>query len=110
MNAPELISEDEAARRLLISPRTLRDLRAKGKIRYVRPSPRVVGYRPEDLAEYMERQAQQDQPLCPSTNRKRQKASTSTTGGKAAGIMDRLAVRPGGMPKGLRLITGGKSR
>jgi hypothetical protein len=110
VTAPELIPEDEAARRLLISPRTLRDLRAKGKIRYVRPSPRVVGYRPEDLTEYLENQARQEEPPCPSISPAKAVGGSTTSNGKASGIMDRLAARPGGMPKGLKLISGGKSR
>ena len=64
-----LLTEQEAAEKIGLSARTLRALRSAGKIRYVRPSPRKVYYKPED----------------------------------------RLAARPGGMPKGLKLISGGKS-
>lgn len=49
----ELIAEEEAARRLLMSPRTLRDLRRAGLIRYVRLTPRKIAYRPEDCDEYV---------------------------------------------------------
>jgi len=52
MTAPALITEAEAAAMIGLSPRTLRALRSAGKIRYVRPSPRKVFYKPEDVAEY----------------------------------------------------------
>ena len=48
-----LLTEDEAAARLKISARTLRDLRKAGSIRYVQITARKIGYRPEDCAEYV---------------------------------------------------------
>lgn len=105
-----LLTEEQAAAELHISPRTLRELRAKGKIRYVRPSPRKVFYRADDVAEYLETQTLRDEPACPSTNPRKARSSTSTSNSKVIDIMDRLAARPGGMPKGMRPTTGGRSR
>lgn len=45
MTTYELLTEREAAAVLHVSARTLRDLRSRGMIRYVRPSPRKVFYR-----------------------------------------------------------------
>lgn len=104
-----LLTEQEAAEKIGLSARTLRALRSAGKIRYVRPSPRKVYYKPEDVAEYIERATCQDEPACPSINPRKATASNTTSSGKGSGIMDRLAARPGGMPKGLKLISGGKS-
>lgn len=49
-----LLTEEEAARRLLIHPRTLRKLRQAGEIRYVALVGRRIGYRPEDCQAYVE--------------------------------------------------------
>lgn len=48
-----LLTEREAARRLMISPRTLHDLRKAGRIRYVQITARKICYRPEDCDEYV---------------------------------------------------------
>lgn len=50
----ELWTEAEAAARLRMSERTLRELRRVGKIRYVALTTRKIFYRPEDCAEYLE--------------------------------------------------------
>ncbi len=47
---------DEAARRLCVSPRTLRSIISQGKLRTVRVSARRIAIHPEDLAEYVEAQ------------------------------------------------------
>jgi hypothetical protein len=49
-----LLTEDEAAKRLHISARLLRDIRSKGRIRYVALSAKRIRYRPEDCDEYIE--------------------------------------------------------
>lgn len=48
-----LLTEREAAERLRLAPRTLRELRSMGKISYVRLTPRNIAYRPEDCDEYV---------------------------------------------------------
>jgi hypothetical protein len=110
MSAPILLTEAEAARLIHVSPRTLRALRSRGEIRYVRPSPRKVFYTAEDCAEFIASRTRQDDPVCPSTSPRKARASTTTSNGAGSAIMDRLAARPGGMPNGLKLISGGKSR
>jgi len=110
MSAPALLTEAEAAEQLGIAPRTLRALRSAGKIRYVRPSPRKIYYKPEDVAEYLDRVTCQDDEACPSIAPPKARVTTSTSNGRGSAIMDRLAARPSGMPNGLKLITGGKSR
>ena len=54
MNDRLLISEEEAAERLLMHPRTLRKLRQAGEIRYVALAGRKIAYRPEDCEAYVE--------------------------------------------------------
>lgn len=48
-----LLTEEQAAARLLVSPRTLRDIRQRGEIHYVALTARKIGYRPEDCDEYV---------------------------------------------------------
>ena len=50
-----LLTEQEAAAMLHVSPRTLRDLRSKGMIRYIRLSPRKIAFTPDDIAEYIDK-------------------------------------------------------
>jgi len=49
----DLLTEEQAAQRLLISPRTLHGLRKAGLIRYVALTARKIAYRPEDCDEYV---------------------------------------------------------
>jgi hypothetical protein len=58
---PLLLSEEEAARLLLMTPRTLRKLRQEGLIRYVALTGRKIGYRPEDCRAYIESRSRQEQ-------------------------------------------------
>ena len=60
-----LLTETEAAERLHISPRLLRDLRSKGHIRYVALSTRRIAYRPEDCDAFVESRVRKAEP-CPS--------------------------------------------
>jgi hypothetical protein len=65
MSEPLLLTEEQAAEWLLLTPRTLRKLRQAGQIRYVAVTDRKIAYRPEDCAAYVEsrsRQEQQQQP------------------------------------------------
>lgn len=57
-----LLTEPEAAKRLRIGERTLRNLRANGLIRYVALSTRKIAYRPEDCDEYVESQIKRAEP------------------------------------------------
>lgn len=53
MTDSPLLTEEEAAKFLLMSPRTLRDLRRARAIRYVALSARKIAYRLEDCEEYI---------------------------------------------------------
>ena len=64
-----LLSEPEAAARLHISPRLLRDLRKHGEIRYVALSARRIAYREEDCAEYIANRVRKAEP-CPEAKPK----------------------------------------
>ncbi|KQM37987.1 helix-turn-helix domain-containing protein [Sphingomonas sp. Leaf10] len=67
-----LLAPQEAAERLLISERTLRDLKRKGLIRYVAVSARRIAYRPDDLDEYVESQVKQEAGPQPTTPPRKQ--------------------------------------
>lgn len=87
---PELWTEAEAAKALHVSPRTLRGLRASGKIRYVRPSPRKVFYTPEDCADYLRAQARID---APAENAHNVRAAKPAKSGKVVPFSQRKAAR-----------------
>lgn len=57
-----LLSPEQAAERLHMSERTLRDIKRKGMIRYVALSARKIVYRVEDCEEYIASRVRQDQP------------------------------------------------
>jgi hypothetical protein len=59
---PLLLTEEQAAERLLMHPRTLRKLRQAGAIRYVALTGRKVAYKPEDCIAYIESRSRQEEP------------------------------------------------
>jgi excisionase family DNA binding protein len=62
---PDLLTKREAAEKLRVSPSTVDRLRAQGEIAWV-PVGRQVRFRPEALAEYVERA---ERPACPEGER-----------------------------------------
>lgn len=58
----QLLTEPEAAERLRIGERTLRDIRKRGGIRYVLIGARKIFYRPEDCDEYVAAHVRVEQP------------------------------------------------
>jgi hypothetical protein len=60
MTEPLLLTEEQAAARLLMHPRTLRKLRQEGKIRYVALTNRKIAYKPEDCAAFVEQHVRQE--------------------------------------------------
>lgn len=79
-----LLSEPEAAARLHISARLLRELRRQGHIRYVALSARRIAYRPEDCDEFVESRVRKVEP-CPAP--KPQPRSTKARSGRTADII-----------------------
>jgi|KBSSwiStaDraftv2_1062776.scaffolds.fasta_scaffold1070907_1 hypothetical protein len=77
-----LLTEEQAAEILHVSPRTLRDLRRHGAIRYVAITARKVGYRPEDCEEYVASRLRVESPAAPMgpPKPKRGKRAASTNG------------------------------
>jgi hypothetical protein len=57
-----LLSPAEAADRLHMSERTLRDLKRRGLIRYVALTERKIFYRPEDCDEFVAARVKVDEP------------------------------------------------
>lgn len=110
MTAHALLTEAEAAVILHMSPRTLRSLRSGGKIRYVRPSPRKVFYRADDIDEYLERQSLTDQPKCRSINPRKVSSGSSTSSSKVVGITEARAARRSGTRSDTKLNNDGGRR
>jgi len=50
-----LLSEEQAAKKLLVSRRTLQRMCREGEIQFVQLQPRVRGFRPEHIEEYIRR-------------------------------------------------------
>jgi hypothetical protein len=57
-----LLTAEEAAARIRISTKTLRQLRRRGLIRYVAITARKICYRPEDCAAYIASKVRLDDP------------------------------------------------
>ena len=71
-----LLTEQEAAARLRIGERTLRDERKRGAIRYVLLGKRKIFYRPEDCDDYVAACLKVEQPC--HTNPKPKRAGVSS--------------------------------
>jgi excisionase family DNA binding protein len=65
----ELLTEAEAAARLRIGERTLRDIRNRGEIPYVRIGMRKIFYRAKDCENYIASRLQNDTPPRPTMRR-----------------------------------------
>jgi hypothetical protein len=65
VSEPLLLTEEQAAERLLMHPRTLRKLRQEGAIRYVALTGRKIAYRPEDCLAFIEKQSRQEEQARP---------------------------------------------
>ncbi|WP_428480375.1 helix-turn-helix domain-containing protein [Sphingomonas beigongshangi] len=89
----DLLTPEEAAKRLHVCTKTLRRLRTNGQIRYVAITDRKILYRPEDCDDFVAACARKA-PECPSTSRKTRRISTSTSSGKVVAFTARRAQRP----------------
>ncbi|WP_083937517.1 helix-turn-helix domain-containing protein [Sphingomonas sp. PR090111-T3T-6A] len=89
----ELLTPQQAAKRLHVCTKTLRQLRREGSIRYVAITDRKIRYRPEDCDEFVASRARKA-PECPSTSRKTRRISTSTSSGKVVAFTARRGSRP----------------
>lgn len=86
-----LLTPREAAKRLLISERTLRDLKRTGAISYVAVGARRIAYREEDLTAFIESRVRQE----PSPQQR------SSPGRKFSEILaEKAAQRASGKPAG----------
>ncbi|WP_081476885.1 helix-turn-helix domain-containing protein [Sphingomonas sp. PAMC 26605] len=90
--AMTLLTPEEAAERIHVCTKTLRQLRREGHIRYVAITDRVIRYRPEDCDEFIEGRVRKA-PECPSTSRKTRRTSTSTSSGKVVAFTARQAAK-----------------
>lgn len=70
----DLLNPREAAEKLHISERTLRDLKKRGAIRYVALTERRIMYRPDDLADYINGRVRCDEQE-PGRDSKKRRAS-----------------------------------
>lgn len=96
MTDPLLLTEEQAAARLLMNPRTLRKLRQAGAIRYVALTGRKIGYRPEDCQAFIESRVRTETPV--DMPRLRGKARPRRQdGGNVLSFMDRRKARRQGL-------------
>lgn len=65
----DLLTHDQAAARLRVCAKTLRQLRQQGLIRYVAVSARKIFYRPEDCDAYLASCERVDVPQAPTRRR-----------------------------------------
>jgi excisionase family DNA binding protein len=86
---PLLLTEEQAAERLLMHPRTLRKLRQEGAIRYVALTGRKVAYKPEDCIAYIESRSRQE-PAAPQRSR-----PGRSTGNRRGGNILTFSARQG---------------
>lgn len=84
-----LLTEEQAAERLLMHPRTLRKLRQEGKIRYVALTARKIAYKPEDCLAFVESRAKQEPETRPRSRPGR------STGNRRTGNIIPFSVRQG---------------
>jgi hypothetical protein len=110
MSVQQLLTEDEVAKLICVSPRTLRGLRAQGMIRYIRPSPRKVLYSADDCVDFINRQARQEEPTCPSINLPKAVSGISISGSNIVAFTDLRAAHRSGTRKDTKPISGGERR
>ena len=68
----DLLTPEQAAKRLHVSTKLLRRLRRQGDIRYIAITDRKIRYRPEDCEDYLESRVRQVQmPHHPQSNGRR---------------------------------------
>ena len=79
-----LLTPEEAARRLRVSTKTLRQLRQAGEIRYVAVTERRIFYRPEDCDDFLERRSRLDTPAPRCDARQSVKRAVARTGNVVA--------------------------
>lgn len=89
MNERLLLTEEEAAERLLMHPRTLRKLRQAGEIRYVALAGRKIAYRPEDCEAYVQSRVRVQPPMPRSGARPR------SVGNRRTGVIVPFSARQG---------------
>ncbi|WP_145073425.1 helix-turn-helix domain-containing protein [Sphingobium wenxiniae] len=98
MKPPILLTPEEAAQRLHVSDKTLRRLRQQGHIRYVAITQRKIRYRPEDCDAYVASRVREDH-QCPSTSRKNQRSTSTTSNIVVADFTARRARKRNARPK-----------
>lgn len=91
----DLLTPEEAARRIRVSTKTLRQLRREGLIRYVAVTERKILYRPEDCAAFVEARTRTDDPTHVAPRPRRR-----TAGKKAGNVVSFTARRRERMGQG----------
>lgn len=89
----DLLTPDEAAARVRVCTKTLRQLRQQGLIRYVQVSPRKIFYRPEDCDAYLENCSTFAVPSMPTKRRRHRLRNEQNVVSFTARRQERLAAR-----------------
>lgn len=87
----DLLKPADAAARLHISERTLRELKRTGAVRYVAVSGRRIAYRADDLAEYINSRVRCDD--APPAPRKRKRVSVTPRAANVVSLAEALALK-----------------
>lgn len=90
-----LLTAEEAAARLGICERTLRELRKKGDIGYVAVTPSRFRYTEEDCDAFIESRRRKDE-TCPSAKTPARRIGNTTSSSRNGGFMARLAAQGSG--------------
>ena len=94
-----LLTPPQAAARIGISERTLRDLRKAGEIAYVALDGRKIRHTESDIADYLTLRHRRDTPRimpCLSTSPKIRRTTTTTSNSKVVGFTARQAAQRNG--------------
>lgn len=91
MSEPLLLTEEQAAERLLMTTRTLRKLRMAGKIRYVALTDRRIAYKLEDCLAYIESRLRQE--IAPPEKPRRARAVGNRRSGNILTFSARQGIR-----------------
>jgi predicted site-specific integrase-resolvase len=88
-----LLTHEQAAERIGVCAKTLRQFRKQGLIRYVAVTHRKIFYRPEDCDAFLESRITLDVPKLPTERRRRQLRQSQNVISFSARRQERMAAQ-----------------
>jgi hypothetical protein len=93
----DLLTHDQAAQRIGVCAKTLRQIRKQGLIRYVAVTQRLIKYRPEDCDAFVESRVKLDVPAEPTHQHRPRRGKRLSAGPNVVSFtarrQERLAAR-----------------